>query len=80
MSEATIILMPAGLPTKSCYDYCGGQPAFEDLLEKYPHIVKPWRRTPRGDSIYRRVALDAAMAVAEADGTLIQPLLKPRKK
>lgn len=79
MSEATIILMPAALPTKACYDYCGGQLVFEELLEAYPEIIKPLRQTPRGDTIYRRVNIDAAMAVAEAEGTLIQPLLKPKK-
>ena len=79
MSEATIILMPAALPTKACYDYCGGQPVFEELLEQYPEIIKPLRQTPRGDMTYRRVSIDAALAVAESEGTLIQPLLKPKK-
>ncbi len=79
MSEATIILMPSGLPTKACYDYCGGQPVFEELLDKYPNIIKPFRQTPRGDMTYRRVTIDTAMAIAESEGTLIQPLLKPKK-
>jgi hypothetical protein len=76
----TVILMPAVLAAKQCYDYCGGQPIFEELLAAHGDMLKPCRTTPRGDAFYRRATLDATIAVAEAQGTLIaEPLDKPAK-
>lgn len=66
-----VILMPAVLSTKQCFDYCGGQPLFKELLAKHGDILKPTRTTERGDSFYRRESVDAALRIAEAQGSLL---------
>lgn len=79
MADAQIIIIPAVLSTKQCYDYCGGQPVFEELHAKHGDLVRPVRTTERGDSYYRRVSIDAALAIAEQAGTLINPAAAERK-
>lgn len=66
-----VILMPAILSTKQCFDYCGGQPIFKELLASHSDILRPTRTTERGDSFYRRESVDTALRIAEAQGTLI---------
>lgn len=66
-----VIMIPAVLSTKQCFDYCGGQPLFEELLEKHGDILKPVRTTPRGDRYFRRATVDAALIVAEQAESLI---------
>jgi hypothetical protein len=65
-----MFLQPAVLTTKQCYDYCGGEPTFEELLIHHSDVLKPLRITERGDTSYRRVTVDAALAIAENQGTL----------
>lgn len=59
------------MPTKVAHDYVGGRTVFEDLKKFYPELVRPFRRTPRGDEYYRKEVLDAAMAAAEANEDLL---------
>ena len=70
MADPSVIIIPAVLTTKQCYDYCGGEPAFEELLIHHGDILKPFRITERGDTSYRRITVDAALAIAESQGTL----------
>lgn len=75
MSEPSvqILISPAVLSAKNCHAYVGGKPIFDELLAKHPDILKPFRRTTRGDTFYRTKTVDAAIAVAEAAGTLLKP-------
>lgn len=73
MADASVIIIPGVLTTKQCYDYCGGEPTFQDLLIHHGDILKPLRITERGDSYYRRVTIDAALSIAEQAGTLLHP-------
>lgn len=63
---------PAVLSSKLAHAYCGGRPAFEELLAKHGDILVPLRRTERGDTSYRRATIDAALAVAEQSQTLVK--------
>jgi hypothetical protein len=70
------MLQPAVLSTKEAYAYCGNQPIWEELLEHHSNILQPLRRNDRGDTFYLRTVIDAALAAAQHQQTLVKPLRK----
>lgn len=65
---------PAVLSTEAAKAYVGGRVNFDLLIEHHGKTLVPFRRTPRGDSWYRRDTIDAALAEAESMQTLVAPV------
>ena len=65
------IMNPAVIRTKQAHTYVGGKLVWAELRENYPEILKPFRRTPRGDESWRVDTIDHALRVAEASGSLL---------
>lgn len=64
---------PGALPTRSAYEYAGGRVVFEALREAFPELVSPVY-VSRKLTVYRREALDQALAAVALTGKPLSPV------
>ena len=65
------LIIPTILKCKDAHLYVGGVEVWKDLINHYGALIKPIRRTQRGDTYYRRETIDKVVAMAEMEGKML---------
>ena len=62
---------PAIKKTKEAHRYVGGRPIWEELKRLYPQVLKPFRKTSRGDESYKVDVIQHTLSIAQAEESLL---------